>query len=57
MDDLRLHYKIECELQSLVHTVQIISKDIGMEFGIGKFVISRIYRYAGWTLNEANGRK
>ena len=35
MDDL-LYDKTERELQSLVHTVQIISKDIGMEFGIDK---------------------
>ena len=36
MDDLMLYDKTERELQSFVHTVQIISKDIGMEFGIGK---------------------
>ena len=31
-----LYDKTERELQSFVHTVQIISKDNGMEFGIGK---------------------
>ena len=36
MDDLKLYGKTECELQSLVHAVQIISNDIGMEFGMGK---------------------
>ena len=35
-DDLKLYGKTECELQSLVHTVRIISKDISMEFGMDK---------------------
>ena len=36
MDDLKLYGKTERELQSLLHTVRIISKDTGMEFGIDK---------------------
>ena len=36
MDDLKSYGKTECELQSFVHTVWIISKDIGMEFGMDK---------------------
>ena len=37
MDDLKLYGKAELELQSLVHAVWITSKDIGMEFEMGKF--------------------
>ena len=36
MDDLKLYAKNEKGLDSLVQTVRIFSKDIGMEFGIGK---------------------
>ena len=36
MHDLKLYGKTERELQSLVHTVRIISKDTGMEFGMEK---------------------
>ena len=36
IDDLKLYGKTECELQSLVHTVRIISKDNGMEFEMDK---------------------
>ena len=42
MDDLKLYGKTERELQSLVHTVRIISKDIGMEFGMDKCSTVRI---------------
>ena len=42
MDDLKLHGKTEHELQSLAHTVWIISKGIGIRFGMRKFVIWRI---------------
>ena len=37
MDDLKLYGKAELELQSLVHAAWITSKDIGMEFEMGKF--------------------
>ena len=42
MDDLKLHGKTEHELKSLAPTVWIILKDIGIEFGMRKFVIWRI---------------
>ena len=42
MDDLKLYGKTEHEFQSLVHAVRIISKDIGMEFGIDKCSTVRI---------------
>ena len=34
MDDLKLYGKTERELQSLVHAVRMISKNIGTEFGM-----------------------
>ena len=34
MDDLKFYDKTERELHSLVHTVQTISKCIGLEFGM-----------------------
>ena len=36
MDDLKIFAKSEREIKGLVSTVQILSKDIGMEFGIKK---------------------
>ena len=51
MDDLKFYGKTKHELQSLVHTVCLVSKDIGRKFGMdkcstehvkGKFVIWRI---------------
>ena len=36
MDDLKLHSQSEKGLDSLVQTVRVFSKDIGMEFGIEK---------------------
>ena len=42
VDDLKLYGKTEHELQSLVHTVRIISKDIGMRFRMGKCSTARI---------------
>ena len=42
MDDLKIYSKTERELQSLVHTVQMISKDISMEFGMDKCSTVRI---------------
>ena len=35
-DDLKLYSRNEKELDSLVQTIRIFSKDIGMEFGIKK---------------------
>ena len=36
MDDLKLYSRREKGLDSLVQTVRVLSKDIGMEFGIEK---------------------
>ena len=36
MDDIKLFAKNEKELETLVHTVRIYSRDIGMEFDIEK---------------------
>ena len=36
MDDLKIFAKSEREVNGLVSTVQILSNDIGMEFGIKK---------------------
>ena len=39
MDDLKLYARNENQLDSLVQTVRIISKDIGMKFGIEKCAV------------------
>ena len=39
MDDLKLYSSNEKELDSLVQTVHIFSKDIGMDFGIEKCAV------------------
>ena len=36
MDDIKLFAKNEKEMETLIHTVRIYSRDIGMEFGIEK---------------------
>ena len=36
MNDLNLYGKTENEIKGLVSTVEVFSKDIGMEFGINK---------------------
>ena len=36
MDDLKLYGKSEVQIDSLVKTIQLVSTDIGMEFGIKK---------------------
>jgi hypothetical protein len=36
MDDLKLFAKNESQIELLVNTVQLMSKDIGMEFGVEK---------------------
>ena len=36
VDDLKVYGKDKAEIESLVSTVQLISQDIGMEFGIKK---------------------
>ena len=37
IDDLKIFAKSEREINGLISTVQILSNDIGMEFGIKKF--------------------
>ena len=39
MDDIKLFAKNEKELETLIHTVRIYSRDIGMEFGIEKYAM------------------
>ena len=39
MDDIELFAKNEKELETLIHTVRIYSRGIGMEFGIEKCVM------------------
>ena len=39
MNDLKLYSRSEKELDSLVQTIRIFSKDIGMEFGIEKCAV------------------
>ena len=39
MDDLKLCGKNENETKGLVSTVEVFSKDIGMEFGIKKCAV------------------
>ena len=48
MDDLKLYGKTERESQSLVHTIQIISKDISTEFGTDKHCTVRIMKGKGY---------
>ena len=47
MEDLKLYAKIEKELDSLIQTVRVFSKDIGMQFGIEKC----------WTLVMRRGKR
>ena len=44
MDDLKLYAKNEKSLDSLIQTVRIFSKDIGMEFGIDKCAMISLKR-------------
>ena len=39
MDDLKLYSPNDKDVDSLVQTIRIFSKDIGMEFGIEKCVM------------------
>ena len=44
VDDLKLYAKNEKSPDSLIQTVRIFSKDIGMEFGIGKYAMLSLKR-------------
>ena len=50
MDDIKLFAKNEKELETLIHTVRIYSRDIGMEFGIEKCVM--LVRKSGKTTSN-----
>ena len=39
MDDIKLFAKIEKEVETLIHTVRIYSRDIGMESGMEKYAM------------------
>ena len=39
MDDLKLYARNENQLDSFIQTVRIVSKDIGMKFGIEKCAV------------------
>ena len=44
MDDLKVYGKNKAEIESLVSTVQLISQDIGIEFGIKKSSVEALKR-------------
>ena len=44
MDDLKLFTKNESQIDSLVQTVWLCCKDIGMEFGIAKYAVLTLQR-------------
>lgn len=46
MDYLKLFAKAEKEIENSTAPVQMISKDIGMEFGVGKCIV-RIFKRGG----------
>ena len=48
MDDLKQYGKDLREMESLVQTVRVFSKDIGMEFGIEKCAMTKMAR--GWII-------
>ena len=48
MDDLKVYGKDKAEIESLVSTVQLISQDIGMEFGIKKCGVVVLKRGKLW---------
>ena len=48
MDDLKVYGKGKAEIESLVSTVQLISQNIGMEFGIKKCGVVVLKRGTLW---------
>ena len=62
MDDLKLYSQSEKGLNSLVLTVRVFSKDIGMEFGIEKYAMlimekGKIVKSVGIELPDGKGIK
>jgi len=47
MDDLKLYGRNQKEINTLVHTVRVISSDIGMDFGINNCAMMVMKRQAG----------
>ena len=47
MDDLKVYGKDKVEIESLVSTVQLVSQDIAMEFGIKKCGVALLKRSRG----------
>ena len=64
IDDLKVYLKDKAEIESLVSTVQLISQDIGIEFGTkecggvvlkrGKLCKSEGIKLIGQTINEGD---
>ena len=57
MDDLKLYSRSEKELDLLVQTIHVFSKDIGMEFGIEKSAVvviekGKIVKSVGTELSD-----
>ena len=52
MDDLKVYGKDKAEIESLVSTVQLISQDIGMEFGIKKCGVVVLKRGKLWKSED-----
>ena len=48
MDDVKVYGKDKAEIESLVSTVQLISQNIGMEFGIKKCGVVVLKRGTLW---------
>ena len=51
MDDIKLFAKNEKELETLIHTVRIYCRDIGMEFGIEKCAML-VMKSGKWHLTD-----
>ena len=60
MDDLKLYAKDKKELDALIQTVRVFSKDIGMDFGIEKCAMIQMKR-GKFVMSEGielpNGKK
>ena len=60
MDDLKLYAKDKKELNTLIQTVRVFSKDIGMDFGIEKCAMIQMKR-GKFVMSEGielpNGKK
>ncbi len=57
MDDLKLYGKDEREIDSLVNTVRVISKDIGMEFNLKKCGVLVLKKRKSCEIVKSEGQK